>query len=222
MTNPKDPGPPQDPRTPEEQTPRSEAETPEVPGESEPPEIAATVAAPAPAPALPHSVNIPPALAQQLAARMASEGIFPAGIIAGAKQTQISVGLQQWQGPYPPPEAIERYENVLPGTFERFISMAERLQAAQIVQSDKVITLSHADNGRGAWLGALLAAAAMAGALVAQGMGSVTVACFFLGVPLTGVCRSLIEAARKPNVAILQPPAAQRPQLPKSPPISKP
>src|SRR6516164_4459803 len=51
---------------------------------------------------------------------------------------QLSGILQQslhWQGPYPSPDAVERYERVQPGTFDRLIKMAEQLQAAQIQQS---------------------------------------------------------------------------------------
>src|ERR1700722_7370195 len=37
---------------------------------------------------------------------------------------QPSILQQSWQGPYPPPHAIERYERALPGFFDRIVSMA--------------------------------------------------------------------------------------------------
>ena len=46
---------------------------------------------------------------------------MPAGQLSQVQQT-----VQLWQGQYPPPEAIEHYEKVLPGSFDRMIAMAER------------------------------------------------------------------------------------------------
>jgi hypothetical protein len=56
-------------------------------------------------------------------------------------------------------------ERVLPGTFNRLITMAENLQAAQISQSIKVLDLTHATNTRGQWLGFAATILAMGGAL---------------------------------------------------------
>ena len=53
--------------------------------------------------------------------------------------------LELWQGPYPPPEAVERYEKISPGTFNRLITMAENLQNAQIEQSADALRKTHND-----------------------------------------------------------------------------
>ncbi len=185
---------------------------PPPPPKSEPPPqpISGSAVSPetgsAAAPAIPHQVSIPPALAAQLAARIAASGAFPA-----APMLQMGVA-QMWQGPYPPPEAMERYERILPGAFERIIKMAENLQAAQIEQSGTVIELTDQNTRRGQWLGWTLAAFSVVGAVVALWLGSQVGAVAFLGVPIAGVCRSLIEAARKPqNAAVPMPPAAVPP-----------
>jgi len=102
-----------------------------------------------------------------------------------------------WQGPYPPPDAVERYERVLPGTFNRLITMAEQLQAAQIAQSDKVIDLTHAENKRGHWLGASTTVLAMAAALGCVALNQPWIALAFVSVPVMAVAKALVETAKK-------------------------
>src|SRR4051794_39392607 len=90
-------------------------------------------------------------------------------------QQQVSPGvplivgglIQQahWQGPYPPPEAVERYEKVCPGAFDRMIGMAERLQKAQIDQSSEALKNQKDDRCRGHYLGFTTTVLAMGGAI---------------------------------------------------------
>jgi uncharacterized membrane protein len=50
--------------------------------------------------------------------------------------------LQVWKGQFPPPQAMEHYEKVLPGSVDRMIKMAEELQKAQIEQSSRALTFA--------------------------------------------------------------------------------
>jgi uncharacterized membrane protein len=79
--------------------------------------------------------------------------------------------IQLWQGQYPPPEAVERYEKVLPGAFNRILTMAEGLQAAQIREAEHTNNYAHSDIRRAHYLGALIAIFAMLGALGRPGEG---------------------------------------------------
>src|SRR5947208_2283302 len=123
---PPPPGPPDNqprPRTAQQPQPQ-----PNNPGQPPP------IPQPPPAAAVPANV-----LAAQLllAGAMRGGSIGPLGgavpIVLPVAQTQEVV--QIWQGQYPPPESVEHYEKVLPGSFDRMIAMAERLQAAQIDES---------------------------------------------------------------------------------------
>jgi uncharacterized membrane protein len=116
---------------------------------------------------------------------------------------------QHWQGPYPPPDAVERYERVLPGTFNRLITMAEQLQAAQIEQSGRIIDLTHAENKRGHWLGFSSTVIAMAGAVVCVWMNAPWLAVAFLSVPVMAVGQALVETAKKSTGTDLIKAAAQ-------------
>jgi uncharacterized membrane protein len=113
---------------------------------------------------------------------------MPAGQVSQTQQT-----VQLWQGQYPPPEAIEHYEKVLPGSFDRMIAMAERLQAAQIDESRRAHDHTHADNRRGQWLGFSAAVSAMLCALAALALNNPWVAAAFISVPVMGVAKVLVE-----------------------------
>lgn len=103
--------------------------------------------------------------------------------------------MQHWQGPYPPPEAVERYEKILPGTFDRMIKMAEQLQSAQIEEAKEIRKMTHADQKRGNYLGFLTAVGAMVGGLVCLKLDSPWLGAVFLSVPVMGVAKALVESS---------------------------
>ncbi len=57
--------------------------------------------------------------------------------------------LHVWEGQFPPPEAIERYERILPGAFDRIIAMAEASQQAQSADTKRAHDYAQADTRRG-------------------------------------------------------------------------
>jgi uncharacterized membrane protein len=101
-----------------------------------------------------------------------------------------------WQGQYPPPEAVERYEKILPGAFDRMIRMAEQLQSAQIEEAKRALDYTQRDTKRGHWLGWSSGLVAIVGALCCLLLQYPWVASVFLGVPVLAVARALIESAR--------------------------
>jgi hypothetical protein len=46
-------------------------------------------------------------------------------VLPGFQPIAAQQTMQVWQGQFPPPDAIERYEKVLPGCFDRLLKMAE-------------------------------------------------------------------------------------------------
>ena len=116
--------------------------------------------------------------------------------MVGARPTAV---MQSWQGPYPPPEAIERYEKSLPGTFDRILSMAERMEAAQIAQSADALRNQANDIRRAHYLGAGLGASAIAGAILMGFTGQPWLATAFLAVPVMGLARAFVEGWRVQN-----------------------
>lgn len=141
-----------------------------------------------------------------------------------AAQVQQVQQMQHWQGPYPPPEAVERYEKALPGTFDRMIKMAEQLQAAQIDEAKEIRSMTHRDQQRGHYLGFLTAVGAMIGGLICLKFDSPWLGAVFLSVPVMGVAKALIESTlatraqnADPGIAPVPTPAPQPPAPPQAP-----
>jgi uncharacterized membrane protein len=141
-----------------------------------------------------------------------------------APQTQLTLpGIlqeaQHWTGPYPPPEAVERYERVLRGSFNRMVTMAEQLQAQQISQAYLVLRSTQRDNRRGHWLGFLTTILAMVCALGCLLLDYPWVALAFVSIPVMAVAKALVESAKAPTTteskaakkAVAQPRAPPKP-----------
>ena len=55
------------------------------------------------------------------------------------KQTQVTVSATEvWAGPIPPPEALQKYEDLVPGAANRILKMAEG-QTAHRIQIEKTV-----------------------------------------------------------------------------------
>jgi uncharacterized membrane protein len=131
------------------------------------------------------------------------------GPAVGQQQT-----LQVWQGQYPPPEAVERYEKLLPGALNRMMTMAEKLQAAQIDQSKHSLTYLQNDTRRAHWLGFAIALAAIGGAIWCVALDQPWVAGLLVGVPVMAVARALIESSKKETPSQVIQAAAHVPKTP--------
>jgi uncharacterized membrane protein len=110
---------------------------------------------------------------------------------------QPAILQQSWQGPYPPPEAVERYEKAMPGFFNRIVSMAERMEAAQIEQSALALTIQRDATRRGQLLRFVVAVIALFLAVFCAVIGQAWLGAVFLAVPVMGVATSLVNSARK-------------------------
>ncbi len=142
---------------------------------------------------------------------------YPADLtLAMASQVQL------WQGQFPPPEAIERYEKVHPGAFGRMITMAEFSQKTRADDTRRAQDYAHADTRNGQFLGAITTAIAMFCAMGCVAIGAYTgkqwafcVAAAFISVPVMAVASKLAESARAPSNKDL-------PALPQAPPPPQP
>jgi uncharacterized membrane protein len=96
---------------------------------------------------------------------------------AGAPPSQLTVQWQQQQqqfaGPLPPPDILQGYENVLPGSAERILAMAERQAAHRQYLEQKIVEDSSQRANIGMWLGFSIAIVVLAvsAALIWTGYG---------------------------------------------------
>jgi uncharacterized membrane protein len=155
----------------------------------------------------PPVAGLPPETVAQILTSLASAGnaFSPVSI---ATQTQ-----QYWQGQFPPPDAIERFEKVAPGSFDRIIAMAEKRNEAQIEQSALALRYAHRDNVLGYWSGVGVGVFAMVCALICAWMKEPWVAAAFLAVPVMGVSKAAIEASRQPKTVAPKSPETNIPTV---------
>lgn len=179
----------------------SQQQTPAEPGSQQPPPAAAQ-----------RPAAIPPALLAQL---LAQRGGLPyaGGPIMGMPLPMVipqaptaQAQVQLWQGQFPPPDAVKQYEQVLPGSFNRMIAMAERLQEAQIEEVRRAQDYTANDSRRGHWLGFSATFLAIVGAIGCTVVAAITgttgpyiVAAALVSVPVMAVAKSLIESAKTPS-----------------------
>jgi uncharacterized membrane protein len=140
---------------------------------------------------------------------------------------QPQVQLQLWQGQFPPPEAMERYEKILPGSFDRMIKMAEKLQDAQITQTTNAQNYTRIDARRGHWLGFSTTVLALLGAIgcgitgAAWGaLGLYALAALMVGVPVMAVAKALVESVRSPSPSDIIKAVGAEQKAPQVPPIT--
>jgi uncharacterized membrane protein len=172
----------------DELPPNSEEPAPESPGSS-------------PA-ARPAAVQPPPGVIP-LQTLFAQAGVppyaLPGGGAAFPAAMLLAAAQQTWTGPYPPPEAAERFEKLLPGSFNRILTMAEQTQAAQIRINEKAQGYLRDDTRRGHWLGWTSTVLAMIGAAVCALVHEPWVAGLFLSVPVLAVGQALVETTKAPK-----------------------
>ena len=73
----------------------------------------------------------------------------------------------QWQGPLPPPDALDQFNRILPNGAERIMRMVEEEQAHRIAYENARLAALTADTRRGHYLGGLISLVAIAAAAVA-------------------------------------------------------
>lgn len=127
-------------------------------------------------------------------ARRPSKGLSAPQKDSGKGLTAASVS-SQWAGPLPPPEALARFDQVIPHGAERIFKMAEAEQAHRIACEKEALAATVAEAKRGQWLGAIISVASLAGALLSVWFGahwSVSVA--LVGVPIMALAKAIVDS----------------------------
>ena len=101
---------------------------------------------------------------------------------------QLVQHTQQWQGPLPPPAALEQFDRIVPNGAERIFAMVEQEQAHRIKYEAGKLAASTSDFRRGSWMGFSLAVLCVVGATVTAYIGAhAAVSVALVGVPIMGV-----------------------------------
>ena len=105
-----------------------------------------------------------------------------------------SVVSAQWQGPLPPPGALQQFDNIIPNGAERIMVMCEKEQSARIASERRISIAEIAIEGGGRLVGAVLVLACVGAAvwsIYAQASWQVTLG--FLSVPVMGAAAKLFD-----------------------------
>lgn len=96
----------------------------------------------------------------------------------------------------PPPELLQQYEDVIPGSADRILRMAESNTTERANLDNKLVEgeIRTADMSQGAAL--FLVLLAFAGAATFFALGNNVAGCAFVSLPVLGMIRTVVSKAR--------------------------
>ena len=123
-----------------------------------------------------------------------------AGQSALPPKTTIQLQSQEWQGPLPPPDALARFDQIVPNGAERIFKMVELEQAARIESENAGFHASIRDTKRGQYLGAAISVIAICAAVYTAYLGvHWSIPCALVGVPILGIVRAIVSPNARDN-----------------------
>jgi uncharacterized membrane protein len=113
-------------------------------------------------------------------------------------QQQTIVASQQWSGPLPPPDALAKFNEIIPGGAERIVRMVELEQEHSINYENKKLDCYRRDIKRGHWIGLAVSIAAIGGSVYTAYIGAhPAVSIALVSVPVFSVVIKIIESIAK-------------------------
>lgn len=102
-----------------------------------------------------------------------------------------------FSGPLPPPALLRQYEEILPGTAERIVSMAEKEQGHRHLQDSQALKAATSSDSQVNWLSFAIAIAYLAAAVFVALNASSTVAGILGGTGLVAGLANLLRLIRR-------------------------
>ena len=107
------------------------------------------------------------------------------------QQVQFSVSAQ-FSGPLPPPAMLHQYEEMLPGTANRIITMAENQSKHRLELENSVVAGEITRSQQGMWCGAIVAVLALGGGILLAALDKPIAGGICAGVPLLGIVGTFV------------------------------
>jgi uncharacterized membrane protein len=92
---------------------------------------------------------------------------FPPQVKTSESMEKFVIAAQSFSGPLPPPEILRKYEEVLPGSAERIISMAERQGSHRQDLESRVVSSNIMNEKMGMIFGFIICLVAISGGIYA-------------------------------------------------------
>lgn len=114
------------------------------------------------------------------------------------KQNHTLAVSQEWIGPLPPPDVIERFNAIVPNGAERIFAMAEKEQSHRIAIEDRGLSASIAEAKHGQILGAIISIFSLLSAVGSVYMvAHPAVSVALVGVPIAGLVKAIVDSRSK-------------------------
>jgi uncharacterized membrane protein len=102
--------------------------------------------------------------------------------------------MQQWQGPLPPPAALQQFDHIVPNGAERIFAMVEQEQAHRLKYEADRLSAATSDYRRGSWMGFVLGILCVAGAIYTAYIGAhPTVSIALVSLPIMAAVRGFLN-----------------------------
>jgi uncharacterized membrane protein len=119
---------------------------------------------------------------------------------ATAPAKQQTLIAQNWSGPLPPPEALARFDQIIPNGAERILRMTEQEQAHRLATESAALNANiqasreaQAQAKTGQFAGAIVSVLAILSAIASAWLGAhPTVSIALVSVPILGMVKALI------------------------------
>ena len=116
------------------------------------------------------------------------------------------VGYSQYEtvfsGPLPPPEILEKYEQILPGAAERILSMAETQSKHRISLEGRVIDADITNSKRGLIFGFIIGLVGIGGGIYSIYLGHVISGSLLTGGALASLVGTFVYGSHKKRTEI--------------------
>lgn len=106
---------------------------------------------------------------------------------------------EQFSGPIAHPRHLPEYEDILPGSADRILGMAEAQQRHQIAMDNKVVDKEFGDRRLGMIIGAITFSGLIVSALISAVTGNNVAAGFFLTAAAIGGVGLFVNGRKKPD-----------------------
>ena len=121
--------------------------------------------------------------------------------------SEVTVGratVQAYSGPLPPPQAMQAYEETLPGAADRIMTMVEqrvlhesRMEQGALNMSRLDVSSSHQRSFLGAVLGAMVAIVIVAGGAYMAYLGHAEAGAAVIGGTIVGMAGTFVYGTRR-------------------------
>jgi len=107
--------------------------------------------------------------------------------LANSSINKQEINISHWQGPLPPPETLEKYDQIVPGMSERLLDLFEK-QAKHRMQLEKDVVHSNIVNTKkGQWFAFILSILIVITAACCAYIGQSNVAIALVGFDVAGL-----------------------------------